>query len=152
MREKRQTQPIKPGDVFGECPKCGEMWERFGTQWRCGHCGHAAEANPDGTLKQKQLWTPEPLSVSEGSPDHGLIAGDRLVAMVTFDEDKPQSDEERTATAYRLRDCYNACAGVPTLAPGVVKELADALRAIVDNMPGDTCIEARAVLAKLGAA
>jgi len=48
-RTRRQT---KPGDVFGECPKCGERWELIDSEesarlagespdkWECDHCGY----------------------------------------------------------------------------------------------------------------
>ncbi|GAG08837.1 unnamed protein product [marine sediment metagenome] len=48
MKDRQQT---KPGDVFGQCPKCGEQWELIDStpaatkgeapdKWECDHCGY----------------------------------------------------------------------------------------------------------------
>ena len=140
-KPERQTRPARPGDVFGECPACGEQWERTDNQWTCDHCEYTQEANPDGTPKPGH--TPEPGS----NPTPGAIEAAEIITGGKFGNPK------RYPTTYGTKTVQGVAAVIDrhTHAP----ELAAALKRAADYMgemgyPEDILAAARAALAAAG--
>ena len=123
-KPERQTRPARPGDVFGECPACGEQWERTDNQWTCDHCGYTQEANPDGTPKPGH--TPEPGS----NPTPGAIEAAEIITGGKFGNPK------RYPTTYGTKTVQGVAAVIDrhTHAP----ELAAALQSFPPLPASDT--------------
>jgi len=96
----------------------------------------------ENLAKTKRKPTPGPWSVSEGSPDIGIVTDEVLVAMVVQDEDFPCEPQAQMANARLIAAAPDLAQGYATILdrlatkPMQDDELADLCRAMIAKAKG----------------